>query len=578
MSGRIPQSFIQDIISRVDLVDLIKPRINLKKRGNNFVARCPFHEEKTPSFTVSPQKQFYYCFGCGANGNCIGFLMAYERLDFVEAIKYFANQLGLEIPQLGNHDAKATNHQPHYQLLETVTNHYKNALRHSQVAIDYLKSRDISGNIAKRFQLGYATPNWENLEVAMPTSEQHTLLAANGLVLQNKTGKYYDRFRNRIIFPIRDTRGRVIAFGGRSIDNTDPKYMNSPETPIFHKGNELYGLYEALQMNRQLPRALIVEGYMDVVSLHQHGVTCAVATLGTATSSRHLQKLLRHTHEVIYCFDGDEAGRKAAWRALTTSLPLLNDETHLRFLFLPQKEDPDSLIKKIGKSDFEKMITSALPLSDVFFNEIQRTTPIRSVDDKAHFAKKAMQYLETMPHGLYRELLQQQLQQRIGASLDLNRPLQRPVVMRKMPRKTTRIIPPALQAITAILQQPSIALDILQFEALHSFDFEAKELLLKVIEFIQIHPHINTVGALFASWPEDCPDRDTLIEMAKRDLPVEGVSALRAELNGALLRIQEQHHNQIADYLINKAKTEELSCVEKKRLQNLLTKRQSDII
>ncbi|MEW8281341.1 MAG: DNA primase, partial [Candidatus Thiodiazotropha taylori] len=347
MAGKIPTHFIDQLLNRVDIVDVINRRVTLKKAGKEFQACCPFHDEKTPSFTVSPSKQFYHCFGCGAHGSAIGFLMEYDNLGFVEAVEELAQSAGLEVPREGGNE-QGPDLRPLYELMEKTARFYQHQLKHhaeSPAAVDYLKSRGMSGQIAASYGIGFAPPGWDNLTGTLG-SDKASLERLNKCgLLSESNGKQYDRFRNRIIFPIRDPRGRTIGFGGRVLGDDKPKYLNSPETPLFHKGRELYGLYEARQANREISNLLVVEGYMDVVALAQHNIQNAVATLGTATTHEHLELIFRNCPEVIFCFDGDRAGRDAAWKALNTSLPLMRDGREVRFLFLPQGEDPDTQVR-----------------------------------------------------------------------------------------------------------------------------------------------------------------------------------------------------------------------------------------
>ncbi|MFT7288745.1 MAG: DNA primase, partial [Halieaceae bacterium] len=353
MAGRIPQQFIDDLLDRADIVDVVDRRVKLKKTGKNYSARCPFHDEKTPSFSVNPEKQFYYCFGCGAGGNALGFLMDYENLDFLQAVDNLAGTLGLEVPReagpggSGDRSAEPRN-KVLYDLMEACATFYRDALRqHPEAgrAVQYLKSRGLTGVIARDFGIGFAPPGWDNLlkHVAGDEAAQERAVAAGALV-RNDKGRVYDRFRDRIVFPIRDRRGRTIAFGGRVLGDDKPKYLNSPESPVFHKGRELYGLFEARRANRSLERVIVVEGYMDVIALAQAGISNAVATLGTSTSAEHLESIFRVAPEVVFCFDGDDAGRKAAERALLTALPLMSDGRQACFLFLREGEDPDSVV------------------------------------------------------------------------------------------------------------------------------------------------------------------------------------------------------------------------------------------
>ncbi|HMC13446.1 MAG TPA: DNA primase, partial [Gallionellaceae bacterium] len=361
----IPKSFIQDLLNRLDIVDVIGRYVPLKKAGANYVACCPFHNEKSPSFTVSQSKQFYHCFGCGAHGTAIGFVMEQSGLGFVDAVEELARSIGVTVPR----EAASPGQTQHkaapdlYELMQSATRYYREQLKQSPRAIDYLKRRGLSGEIAARFGVGYAPEGWQNLESIAPNYQDKSLLET-GLVIVNDDGKRYDRFRDRIMFPIVNQRGQIIGFGGRVLDKGEPKYLNSPETPLFEKGRELYGLFQAQKAIRAEGLALVVEGYMDVVALAQLGVEYAVATLGTATTPYHIQKLLRLTDHVVFCFDGDAAGRRAAWRALENALPHLQDGKQLRFLFLPPEHDPDSYIREHGKEAFERLLgEEVLPLS-----------------------------------------------------------------------------------------------------------------------------------------------------------------------------------------------------------------------
>jgi len=392
----IPESFIQDLLNRVDIVDVIDKSVPLKKAGANYSACCPFHNEKSPSFTVSPTKQFYHCFGCGAHGTAIGFLMEYAGLSFVEAIHELAKNVGMIVPQEDStpqsREADAQTKTIKLGLQETLqqaANYYKAELKKSERAIDYLKARGLSGVIAAKFQIGYAPAGWQNLQSVFPQYENEALQTA-GLVVENDQGKRYDRFRDRIMFPIHDQKGQVIGFGGRVINPEDtPKYYNSPETPLFQKGHELYGLFVARRAIRDAGRALVVEGYMDVVALAQYGIEYAVAALGTATTPFHITKLMRQTDEIVFCFDGDNAGRTAAWRAAMNALPALTDGLKLRFLFLPKEHDPDSYVREFGKEKFEAEMQAAMPLSQYIVQHLSEQNPLNAQEDKVKFLNDA---------------------------------------------------------------------------------------------------------------------------------------------------------------------------------------------
>ena len=439
MAGKIPQHFIDDLLARADIVPVVDSRVKLRKTGKNYSACCPFHDEKTPSFTVSPDKQFYYCFGCGASGNAIGFLMEYDRLPFPEAVEKLAASLGIDVPreQLAPGQVKRQQEsQSLYQLTEKAADYYRAQLKEHRAAgaaITYLRNRGLSGAIARDFGIGLAPPGWDNLLNQLGTSaEKAELLERAGLAIRrqdsdgnpgkNEPGKrhHYDRFRNRIMFPIRDQRGRTIGFGGRVLGDEKPKYLNSPETPIFHKGRELYGLWEARQANRELQRLIVVEGYMDVVALAQFDIRCAVATLGTACGEEHIQLAFRHTQELVFCFDGDQAGRTAARRALEAALPHMQDGRSLRFLLLPEGEDPDTLVRQIGGERFNQLIDEqGRPLEDFLFDLLGEGINLQTMDGRARLSKAAAPLLDLLPAGVYRQLMFQQLARRTGLEQDM---------------------------------------------------------------------------------------------------------------------------------------------------------------
>jgi DNA primase len=425
MAGLIPQSFIDDLLNRTDIVDVVASRVQLKKAGKNYTACCPFHKEKTPSFSVSPDKQFYYCFGCGAGGNALGFVMDHDQLDFPQAIEELAKRAGMEVPREEggrNNKPRQPTDSPLYPLLNAAAEFYKQALKnHPQrkAAVDYLKGRGLSGEIARDFGMGFAPPGWDNLHkhLASDSLQQKAMIDAGLLIENAESGKRYDRFRDRIMFPIRDSRGRVIAFGGRVLGDEKPKYLNSPETPVFHKGQELYGLFEARKHNRDLDEIMVVEGYMDVIALAQQGLRNAVATLGTATSEEHLKRLFRVVPSVLFCFDGDAAGRNAAWRALEATLSSLQDGRRARFLFLPDGEDPDTLVRSEGTDAFRARINQhAQPLADYFFQQLCEEADPRSLEGKAHLMTLAAPLIDKIPGNNLRTLMRQRLSEITGLS------------------------------------------------------------------------------------------------------------------------------------------------------------------
>lgn len=434
----IPESFIQELLNRVDIVDVVDKSVPLKKAGANYSACCPFHNEKSPSFTVSPTKQFYHCFGCGAHGTAIGFLMEYQGLSFVDAVHELAKMVGMIVPQ-ETRDISKPAQKVVPGLLETMQQaaaYYKNELKKSPRAIEYLKNRGLSGQIAARFQIGYAPQGWQNLQSVFPHYDDAVLQTA-GLVVENEQGRRYDRFRDRIIFPIHDQKGQVIGFGGRVINPEDtPKYYNSPETPLFQKGHELYGLFLARRAIRDAGRALVVEGYMDVVALAQYGIEYAVAALGTATTPYHITKLMRQTDEVVFCFDADAAGLSAAWRAAMNALSALTDGLQLRFLFLPKNHDPDSYVREFGKDIFERAMTTALPLSQYIIQHLSAENPLQSQEDKVRFLNEAEPLLKQIQAPRLALLLRKRIAELTGVTLDEMRSMIKLPALNRPPRQS----------------------------------------------------------------------------------------------------------------------------------------------
>ncbi len=412
----IPDSFIQDLIARVDIVDLIDTYVPLKKAGANYAACCPFHNEKSPSFTVSPTKQFYHCFGCGAHGTAIGFVMEYQGLGFVDAIKELAGRAGMQVPESegrSSNDEKPGQTRALLEVMARAAQYYKDQLKASPRAIEYCKKRGLSGEVAARFGIGYAPDGWQNLQAIFPDYNADELKLA-GLVIDNEAGRRYDRFRDRLMIPIINPKGDIIAFGGRIIDQGEPKYLNSPETPLFEKGRELFGLPQARQALRDTDTAIVTEGYMDVIALSQNGVGNAVATLGTATTATHVTKLLRQVDRIVFCFDGDNAGRKAAWRALENSLEALADNKRLGFIFLPQEHDPDSYIREFGKDQFDRQVIQAMPLSDFLLRELAQRCDLTSSEGKAQLIYEAKPLLLKLPTPLLRLQLVKRLAEASG--------------------------------------------------------------------------------------------------------------------------------------------------------------------
>ena len=510
MAGRIPQQFIDDLLTRIDIIDVIDGYVPLRKAGRNHQARCPFHDEKTPSFTVSQEKQFYHCFGCGAHGTAISFLMDYAGMNFVEAIEDLASRAGLEVPREGGVFPEDKNITELYELMELVVRFYCRQLREhpdAARAVEYLKSRGIDGQLAAGFELGYAPPGWENLIAALGTSSASLLrLAKTGMIINRDNGGYYDRFRDRIIFPIRDQRGRAIGVGGRVLGNDDtPKYLNSPETPIFHKGRELYGLYQARRNKHDLQQLYIVEGYMDVLALAQHGILNSVATLGTAVTEDHLQQLFRVCPRLVFCFDGDSAGQKAAWRALEISLPLVRDGRQIHYLFLPAGDDPDSFIRKQGPDKFTD-ITMQVPLSDYLLGTLKQQVNLDKREDRALLAEKTITYLGKLHPGALLELLLNDLADL--SKIDVNR-LRHLLQERKpeLPGTTRKAKQPqksqqrhginlVSKAIQLLLHNPGIVQKLQLPGSVLTIDDAGVRFLCELVEFISSHPGMTCAGIL----------------------------------------------------------------------------------
>ncbi|HET7649152.1 MAG TPA: DNA primase [Gammaproteobacteria bacterium] len=572
--ARIPPGFIEDLLTRIDIVEVIDKRVQLKKHGREFAACCPFHNEKTPSFYVSPAKQFYHCFGCGAHGTAIGFLMEYEHMEFPDAVRELASIAGVEVPEERGTPDTASSNAPLYEVLDKAARFYREQLKQASVAIDYLKQRGLTGEIAQQFGIGYAPAGWDNLLRQFDGKEEtNRKLLAAGMLIRKDDGRYHDRFRERVMFPIRDNRGRIIAFGGRVLKKEEPKYLNSPETPLFHKGRELYGLYEARQALRNISRLMVVEGYMDVVALHQHGVRYAVATLGTATTADHLQRLFRVAPEVVFCFDGDRAGRSAAWRALENALPEAREGRHIKFLFLPEGEDPDTLIRKEGPAAFEARIKDALPLSRFLCDSLAAQTELGSAEGRARLVELARPYLNRVPAGVFHDLLKDEIarlaQVNSGNLTMLNRTGGASTAMpasRGDPRP--QLTSPVRKAIAMLLHRPQLAALAGVPGALDGVALKGVEILRSLVEFAQSHPHINGAG-LLEHW-RDTETGATLMKLAQAELitPPEALesefAAVMADLTGR--RPAERRR----DELIAESRRRALNPAEKAELSRLL--------
>lgn len=560
----IPESFIQDLLNRVDIVDVVDKSVPLKKAGANYSACCPFHNEKSPSFTVSPTKQFYHCFGCGAHGTAIGFMMEYQGLSFVEAIHELAKNIGMTVPQESRDlDKPAPKVVVGLQeSLQQATVYYKAELKKSQRAIDYLKTRGLSGQVAARFQIGYAPAGWQNLQNIFPQYESEVLTIA-GLIVENEQGRRYDRFRDRIMFPIHDQKGQVIGFGGRVINPEDtPKYYNSPETPLFQKGHELYGLFLARRAIRDAGRALVVEGYMDVVALAQYGIDYAVAALGTATTPYHINKLMRQTDEIVFCFDGDNAGRTAAWRATMNALPALTDGLKLSFLFLPNEHDPDSYVREFGKEKFEAEIKSAMPLSQYILQHLSENNPLQSQEDRVRFLNEAepiMQQISAPRSAMYlrkkvAELAQLSVDEMHGV---LKLPNLNKTPIKARPKLTRTTISLQKRFCLMLLMQPSLAdqADLTWADG----TAEEDKLLRKTIEICLQHPHSKPVVLLREL--ESVLAANVLRELERELSLLDETLDLAQELAGAKRQLQDLYTHQQEVVLLNRISAKPLSAL-----------------
>ncbi|HHX8333726.1 MULTISPECIES: DNA primase [Vibrio] len=583
MAGHIPRSFIDDLLARLDIVDIIDARVKLKKKGKNYGACCPFHNEKTPSFSVSQEKQFYHCFGCGAHGNAIDFLMEFDRLEFVEAIEELASYLGLDVPREqrsgGNGSfqsgpqASSSEKRNLYDLMGSIAQFYRNQLKQpaSKVAIEYLKDRGLSGEIVQKFGIGYVADEWDLVRKNFgQNKENQDMLVTGGMLIENDKGNRYDRFRGRVMFPIRDRRGRVIGFGGRVLGDGTPKYLNSPETPIFHKGKELYGLYEVLQAYREPPQILVVEGYMDVVALAQYGVDYSVASLGTSTTGDHLQVLFRQTSTVVCCYDGDRAGREAAWRAMENALPYLTDGRQLKFMFLPDGEDPDSYIRQNGKQAFEQQVSNAMPLSEFMFSSLTQQVDMSSKEGMAKLSTLAVPLIDKVPGGTLRLYLRELLGRRLG--LVDERQLQQLISKqgkedkRPQPHKEIKRTP-MREVIALLIQNPQYVSMVPDLTSVRDLPIPGLSLFVDVLDKCQAHPHINT-GQLLEHW-RNSQNETLLSRLASWDIPLDEDNQEEIFLD-SLDKIIAQCVEKQIENLQAKARSVGLSAEEKRELLALM--------
>lgn len=565
MSGLIPQPFIDDLLQRTDLVELIDSYVPLKKRGTSHVACCPFHNEKSPSFNVVAKKQFYHCFGCGASGNAISFMMNYQNLGFTDAVATLATRLGLTVPREGQLERNNSSGDL-YKLLAEISTYYQKKLKlDGQVAIDYLRSRGLSGSIAKLYQLGFAADGWHNLEKAFARHQKE--LIATGMLIKNDDGKIYDRYRNRIMFPIHDRHGRIIGFGGRVLDaDQKPKYLNSPETVIFQKNRELYGLHQVLSQHKTIEQIIIVEGYMDVIALAQHGISNAVATLGTATSTYHIQLLAKHTKHIVFCFDGDAAGKQAAWRGLESSLPHLSAGLDANFMFLPDGHDPDSLVREEGKDNFLTRLQQATPLHRFFFDSLAKDINLLSPGGKTQLINLAKPLLQKMAESSYKQLLVDDLARLTHIeSHRLNLLITDKATIK--PQEQTIARSPARIAIALLLQNPEIYTASAQHINPNMLDDKEHHILLTILEQLASNPQANT-ATLIESW-RDSSYFDSINKLAAWNHQVPDPELIK-EFIDIILLLQKQNKELFIKQLMDKSRQVGLTETEKINLLEMI--------
>jgi DNA primase len=591
--GRIPKNFIDELIARADIVEIIGARVQLKKAGREYKACCPFHNEKTPSFWVSPDKQFYHCFGCGKHGTVLGFLMDHDHLAFPEAVEELAARLGLEVPQEAGVDTSARRaDEPLYELMSRVAAYYASALSGDERARAYLAQRGLSRETIERFSLGYAANSWNDVLRRFGSQDaDRKRLAEAGLIVERERGqirdgeRHYDRFRDRIMFPIRDNRGRVIAFGGRIIDAGEPKYLNSPETVLFHKGRELYGLFETRRARSNLKRLLIVEGYMDAVRLHQAGIDYAVATLGTATTPEHLKRIFRLVGDVVFAFDGDRAGRAAAWRALQQALPEAREGREIRFLFLPEGHDPDTLVAEEGREAFEARLANALPLSEYLVRELSQQSDLTHADGRARFAESARPLFAKVPEGVYRELLLERLAQVVGLSAAR---LEELWMAARTPAAAAPAAPavrrPARtrisagrgglvrQAIVRLLHYPAIAAEVTPAErtGLDASEEPGVALLRELLDDLRERP-AQIPAQVIQRWAGR-EGAESLPKLLEREEVMTDWAAAAGELKAALVKLSDQAAGKRLEALEAKSRSGGLEANELVEFQQLIMK------
>ena len=583
MAGRISRQFIDDLLARADIVDIVDSRVPLKKAGKNYQACCPFHNEKSPSFTVSQDKQFYHCFGCGEHGNAISFLMEFDRLDFVDAIEELSSHCGIEVVREENNATPAEQRrqqefyqqkQDDYELMNQISRFYQQQLKvaaDKDVAINYLKGRGLSGEVVKRFGIGYISDAWDGMMKSYSRNGQaNQQLVDLGMAIQGDKNRPYDRFRGRIMFPIRDKRGRVIGFGGRVLGDEKPKYLNSPETRVYHKGQELYGLYEAKQANKILDRLVVVEGYMDVVALAQHGVDYAVASLGTATTTEQLQTMFRTVKEVICCYDGDRAGRDAAWRAMENALPLIRDGFSLKFVFVPDGEDPDSLIREKGQQAFEKFLDEAMPLSKFLFEQLMGQVDMSSLEGRAALVESFQPLLAKLPDSVLKDAIINDVANNFGTGSEqfltkFSKSVAKVNTIKK-PKVNTKVTPVRL-AIALLLEHPHIVNSLEDISVLKPLTIPGVDLLTQLLGLCQQNPEIKTAQLL--EYFRDTEQGKQLAKLMCWQHHIEAAAAQDVFLD-SIEKLLKNFDEQRTEYLLQKARTGQMSQQEKQELQAIL--------
>ena len=575
MSDLIPQDFIDDLVQRIDIIEVISNQIEIKKAGREYKGLCPFHTEKTPSFTVSQEKGFYHCFGCGAHGTALGFLMDYGNQTFIEAIEELSKIAGVEIPKTKQDRAKNKKNKSLQELTAEIMGQFIQNLSQSEKAIAYLKNRNIDGKTAKKFSIGFANDSWDDILTTFGTSDKRVKkLLDCGLIIKKDDSGYYDRFRNRIMFPIRDNKGNVLGFGGRIIDDGEPKYLNSPETQLFKKGQLLYGMFESKEALRSSSEAIIVEGYTDVIALSMNGFGNALATLGTATTDTHIKNVFRFANKITFCFDGDRAGKDAAWKACEICLPNLTAKKEVGFLILPDNQDPDQIIASSGPQLLKKLLDDALPLSDFLIQTIKKEFAVNTINGRAMAAEKSMSLVNKIPGGIYKDLMIEKIASELKMKVSQLKNIRTQARMGNIQRKSSPLKEkdyrrrPSLirQAIKILIHYPDLAKNINLEKTFHFIDDKGIKVFDEILNFIQSRESIKS-----ATISEHFQDKNIRVQLKKMIAEPLLISEQEAtnELNEIVTRLYEKNQNAEFKALVNKAKENELSQTERDRFLEL---------